>query len=65
MAEHLNERVREVYEWRLDPEYVHNNLVDLEDRSRRNNLRIDGIKEKERQSWEDCEAEVENFSERN
>ena len=65
MAEHLNERVREVYEWRLDPEYVHNKLVDLEDCSRRNNLRIDGIKEKERVSWEDCEAEVENFSERN
>ena len=39
------------HEWQLDPEYVHNKLVDLEDRSRRNNLRIDGIKEKVRESW--------------
>ena len=30
-AEHLDERIREIYEWQLDPE----------DRSRRNNLRID------------------------
>ena len=43
----------------LDPEYVHNKLVDLEDCSSRNNLRIDGIKEKAGESWEDCEAEAE------
>ena len=60
-AEHLDERIREIYEWQLDPEYVHNKLVDLEDRSRRNNLRIDGIKEKVGESWEDCEAEVEKL----
>ena len=60
-AEHLHERIRERYEWQLDPEYVHNKLVDLEDRSRRNNLRIDGIKEKVRESWQDCEAEVEKL----
>ena len=29
------------------------------DRSRKNNLRTDGIKEKDGESWEDCEAEVE------
>ena len=60
-AEHLDERIREIYEWQLDPEYVHNKLVELEDRSRRNNLRIDGIKEKVGESWEDCEAEVEKL----
>ena len=47
-AEHLDERIREINEWQLDPEYIHNKLVDLEDRCRRNNLRIDGIKEKSR-----------------
>ena len=41
--------------------YVRNKLVDLEDCSRRNNLRIDGIKKKVGQSWEGCEAEVENL----
>ena len=60
-AEHLDERIREFYEWQLDPEYVHNKLIDLEDRSRWNNLRIDGIKEKVGESWDDCEAEVEKL----
>ena len=45
-AEHLDERIREINEWQLDPEYIHNKLVDLENRCTRNNLRIDGIKEK-------------------
>ena len=45
-AEHLDKRIREIYECQLDPEYVHTKLVDLEDRSRRNNPRIDGIKKK-------------------
>ena len=60
-AEHPDERIREIYEWQLDPEYVHTELVDLEDRSRRNNLRIDGIKKKVGESWEDCKAEVEKL----
>ena len=33
----------------------------LEQRSRRNNLSIDGIKEKDRKIWEDCEAELQKF----
>ena len=61
-AEHLDERIREIYEWQLDPEYEHNKLVDLEGRSRRSNLRIDGIKEKAGESWEDSEVEVEKLS---
>ena len=43
-AEHLEEQIRETYEWQLHPEYVKKKLVDLEDHSKRNNLRIDGIK---------------------
>ena len=38
--------------WALE---VRRKLVDLEDRSRRNNLRILGIKEDPRESWEECE----------
>ena len=54
-------RLREIYEWQLNPQYVHNKLVDLEDRSSSNNLRIYGIKGKEGriEYREDCEAEVE------
>ena len=47
-----------MYEWRLDLAYIHNKLVDLETCSRINNLKIDEIKEKVGESWEDCEAEV-------
>ncbi|XP_065640541.1 uncharacterized protein LOC136073104 [Hydra vulgaris] len=35
--------------------------IDLENRSRRNNLRIDGLKESPGESWEDCEKEVKKF----
>ena len=42
-ADYLDEWIREIYEWQLEPEYVHNKLIDLEDRSRSNNLSIDGI----------------------
>ena len=34
------------------------NLIDLEDRSRRNNLRFEGIKQHENESWEDCENKI-------
>ena len=33
-------------------------LVDLEDRSKRNNLQILGFKEDSRESWEECENNV-------
>ena len=42
-AEHLYERIRETYDWQIYPEYFHNKLLYLEDRSRRNNFRIYGI----------------------
>ena len=32
--------------------------MELEDRSRRNNIRIDGIKEHNKESWEECERRV-------
>ena len=33
-------------------------LIDLEDHSRRNNRRFEGIKEHENESWEDCENKI-------
>ena len=41
-----------------DAEDIQNKLVELEDRSRRNNIRIDGIKEHNKESWEECERRV-------
>ena len=41
----LTDRVDEIYDYQMDAEYVTNKLIDLEDRSRRSNLRKDGISE--------------------
>ena len=41
--------------WAID---IENKLVELEDRSRRNNLRINGIKEGKNETWEECEERV-------
>ena len=46
--------------WAID---IENKLVDLEDRSRRNNLRINGIKEGKYETWEECEEKVNCFLE--
>ena len=54
----LSDRVDEIYDYQVDPEYVTNKLIDLEDRSRRNNLRIDGISESRNGSREECEEEI-------
>ena len=54
----LSDRVDEIYDYQVDPEYVTNKLIDLEDRSRRNNLRIDGISESRNETWEECEEEI-------
>ena len=42
---------------------IENKLVDLEDRSRRNNLRINGKKEGKNETWEECEERVNCFLE--
>ena len=41
----IEHRIEEIYDYQIDPEYVEQKLIDLEDRSRRNNLRVDGILE--------------------
>ena len=41
--------------WALE---IRRKLVDLEDRSRRNNLRILGIKEDPQKSWEECQNQI-------
>ena len=32
--------------------------VDLENGSRRKNLRIDGLKEHEKETWDECESKI-------
>ena len=54
----LDKNIKEVEDDLLDPHHVSSKLTELEDRSRRNNLRIDRIQERPNETWEDCEASV-------
>ena len=64
----VKEDLKEIYEYQIDPDYVNDSLADirnklteLEDRSRRNNIRIDGIAEKPGETREECERKVHRF----
>ena len=45
----------------LHPDYVTNKLIELEDRSRRNNIRIDGIEDDQNETWDSCEEKVQKL----
>ena len=63
-VEELQEQINELWNYQVDPErfeLTERKIVDLEDRSRRNNLRIDGISEKENETWDECEQEGQSF----
>ena len=44
----------------LDPNEVSKKLIEFEDRSRRNNLRFDGLTEDPNETWDDCEQKVQD-----
>ena len=44
-----------------DLTHIRQKLIELEDRSRRNNLRIDGIPESYKETWDDCENKVQDL----
>ena len=41
----LIQKVDEIYDYQIDPDEVEKKLTDFENRSRRSNLRIDGVGE--------------------
>ena len=43
---HIDSHAQEMYDYQLDLAFIEDKLLDLEDRSRRNNLRVDDIKER-------------------
>ena len=61
----VKKELQEIGEDVLDPDFVTNKLVELEDRSRRNNIRIDGIEEDENETWESCEDKVQQLIKEN
>ena len=48
---HIQSCVEEMYNYQLDPAFLEHKLVDLEDRSRCNNFRVDDIKERPNETW--------------
>ena len=59
--EKLDSDIQEIYEYQIDPKYVQDKLTESEDRSCRNNRRIDGIKETKGETWNDCEEKVQDM----
>ena len=53
-CENMGTELQEFYSNQIDPEYVYNKLVDLKDRSRRCNIRFDGVTERTGEIWEQC-----------
>ena len=56
----VDARVWDIYEYQVDTNYVLDKLAEVEDRSRRKNLRIDGIKEEKGETWEMCQTKIQN-----
>ena len=58
ICDHINSNVNEIYEYQMDPQYVEEKLIELEDRPRRCSLRIDGVEEGKGETWDQCEEKV-------
>ena len=54
----LASNMKELQNDHLDPNQVSEKLIELEDRSQRNNLRIDGLTENTNETWDDQEQKV-------
>ena len=55
-------KMDETYDYQIEPDYVNDSLLELqdkiskmEDRSRWNNIGVDGVTEEKGETWEDCE----------
>ena len=57
----LQAGIKELYEDLLDPDFVTEKLIELEDRSRQKNLRIDGVEETPNETWDICEEKVQSI----
>ena len=51
-------KMNEIYDYQIDPDFVNDSLSELqdkisetEDRSRRNNIRVDGVTEEKGETW--------------
>ena len=56
--EDVETEVTELQDYIDDTQEIHDKLIELEDRSRRNNLRFEGIEETESETWEEFDEKV-------
>ena len=61
--DNLEDKVQDIWDYQINPDYIQHKLTELKDRSRRNNIRIDGIEEEEGETWGISEAKA-KFSKR-
>ena len=57
----LKTKMKNFYEYQIDPECIENKLVELEDCSRRCNLKVDGVKETSNKTWEKYDEHLETL----
>ena len=63
-VEKLQEQINDLFDYQADferLEFTERKIFELEDRSRRTNLRTDGISEIENETWDECEQEVQSL----
>ena len=56
--DHLEDKVQDIWDYQIDPDYIQHKSIETEDRSRRNDIRIDGIEEEEGGLWEIFQAKA-------
>ena len=61
----LESNIKSIEKDLLDPDDVTAKLFELEDRSSRNNLRIDGLQETPNETWKTCEEKVQEILKNN
>ena len=64
LSSKLEEFESAIESYKFDPVPLFNRLDSLEDHSRRNNLRIDGVPEKPRENWEQTSLEIKKLAEK-
>ena len=48
-------KIKEMYDYQIDLDYANDSLPELQDRTRRNNIRVEGATEEKEETLEDCE----------
>ena len=61
----LDENVQEIYDYQQDTYHIQDKPVELEDRSHRNNLQIDGIMEEKEKTWDISKDKVKEIFSKN